>query len=102
MRHQTVSSRRTDLRKHGYTTYYFVDGVIQRRLNISGAPARIELATPLGKMVIRDNMRIRLGPDSPTKNYRGKGNTISEEVYRSRNWQECARLVLTVMCQYTP
>jgi len=47
-------------------------------------------------------MRIRLGPDSPTKNYRGKGNTISEEVYRSRNWQECARLVLTVMCQYTP
>ena len=104
MLHQTCSSRRTDLRNYGYTDFYRVDGIILRRLNLSGKPAQVQIATPRGMDVIRLGLPIIFGGKrsrDPTEPYHG-GNEASREAFNSSNFEFCARRVLAFMCRFTP
>jgi hypothetical protein len=82
MPHQTVSARRTDLRKGGYTDYLRdADNQQVRRPTRSGRGAFVEIATRLGKDTIKLGLQIRLNGD-PTRGRR-KGNPASRDAFRS-------------------
>jgi hypothetical protein len=101
MRHQTVSARRTDLRRAGYTDYLRdVDGIILRRPTTTDSPAAVEVATKKGKMAIAYDVPLQLNGGDPTEGRHG-GNPTSKAAFGNTSRSHDARRVLAAMCKFS-
>jgi hypothetical protein len=103
LKHQTVSARRTELRKYGYTDYLLdAVGNRTRRATKSGRAAYIEIATQKGIATIKNGWPIVIGDGHDPTASRHHGNPMSDAAFASSEFASARRIVLQYMGGHTP